>query len=595
MAAPAGRSLASNPWSPPLHRDPSFVQQSNSTHLIQFISKYDPLPADWDLTGRRHSVEQMPSLRAHLEVQHGIWRQRAYLKRRSSAPEGFTNARIKAPTSFRGRCRQRWQQFTQIISKRGGSGQRWPPFTQVVSNRGRSEPRWQQFAQVVSSKAHGVSMMIANTYRSSSCIWMRQSPTPFPKLVLFLGEIFSLAWAIFCISCSFLERLYRVCKRPLAYLVAWLLCVIILLNVFATGYTICTVSFLDTFCPKQLPLLRNFICSRWDGAQTAHKNLSAVDSSAVDSTVQPPYARYLQDEDSSFSYKLPHALSLWEQAIRSFRASVAESEYPVWEQERFHQEFTDYIEQSMRATSTAHHFYAHMIGTINHHTSNTRWLLQKLRAEGPMDNITLHVSGPLAQSMEMLNTYGMVYLPKGLQPFQQNVGHRPLDAASLMRSYVGDMIRRLEEDIMMINALQQSLNELAVASNNINTHSSQLWAENQRAAVAIKPQWWQLFSNTLQYRLDRYTIDQQALWLGELRDGVWSYSEKLRMIAGEFEAATVACHNFQERLVWEGEATDTAWIEKQAGDLEGGFTDLRLHFQNFKEEKIRFDKAVFRL
>ena len=371
-------------------------------------------------------------------------------------------------------------------------------------------------------------------------MWVQHSQTLFPKLALILGEMFSLAWAIFCISCSILGRLYRVCKRPIAYSVAGFLCTLIVLNVFATGYTIATGNILDTFCPKRLPLLRNLICSRWDLAQTGYRDLSATDP-----PVKLPYVRYLAEEDSTLSYKLPHALSMWEQAIRTFRASVTESEYPLSEQDKFHKEFSDYIDLSVSATDNAHHFYAHMMGTVNHHTINTRWLLQKLRAEGPLTDAAGYINGPLATSMEVLSAYGMVYLPNGLQPFQQNaLQQHAVDAVELMKSYMHDVKRRLGEDILMINALRLSLNDLAIASDTIRTHASQLWSDNQRASVAIQPQWWQLFSKSLQHRLDRYTIDQQALWLGQLRGTVGLYSERLHMMGAQFQAAQVSCSGF---------------------------------------------------
>ena len=162
---------------------------------------------------------------------------------------------------------------------------------------------------------------------------------------------------------ALLKWLYEVFKRPVAFAIAG----IILLNVFAACYTICSNTFLNSFCPKEEALLRYSICTRWENVRLSHRNLSAVDSA-----VKQPYARYLNNEDSTLSYKLPYALSLWEQAIYALRFSMAESGYPLREKERFHEQFSDYIEQSARATTEARRFYVHMMGTIHDYISASR-------------------------------------------------------------------------------------------------------------------------------------------------------------------------------------------------------------------------------
>ena len=203
--------------------------------------------------------------------------------------------------------------------------------------------------------------------------------------------------------------------------------------------------------------------------------------------------------------------------------------------------------------------------------------------------------------MEVLKRYGLVYLPMGLQPFQENVLQQPtLNAMEWMKSHIGDVVRGLEKDIIMINALRQSLNDLAATSENIETYTTQLWSDCQRALVASKPRWWELFSNTRQYRLEIHTIEQQALWLGKVRDGIGLISEKLCMMADDFQSTIHSCRKFQEQLSREGEMARfgwnvSYWIDRQADDLEGGFEDLRFDLQKFIKKKIRFDREMFRL
>ena len=278
---------------------------------------------------------------------------------------------------------------------------------------------------------------------------------------------------------------------------------------------------------------------------------------------------------------------------------MAESEYPLGEKERFNRGFSDYIEQSVRATSEARRFHAHMMGTITYHDFANLWLLQKLRDGHPGDNVTIYMSGPLARSMEVLNIYGMVFLPMGLQPFQENVSQQPaLDAMELVKTHIGDIGRRLEKDIVMINALRQSLDDLVAISAKLKFHTAQLLFDNRRSLIASQPQWWELWRHAPQNQLDRYMIEQQASWLGELRYTVGLLSELLRSLVDDFQSTIHSCRVFKEQLIrergaayLEWEVSD--WIKKQADDLEVYFEDLRFHLQNFEKEKVRFDKDLF--
>lgn len=90
-----------------------------------------------------------------------------------------------------------------------------------------------------------------------------------------------------------------------------------------------------------------------------------------------------------------------------------------------------------------------------------------------------------------------------------------------------------EKSVVMINALRQSLNDLVATSETIKMHTAQLLPDDRRSSIAFQPQWWELWRNTPQNRLDRYIIEQQASWLGELRDTIGLMSEILPFMADD--------------------------------------------------------------
>ena len=239
-----------------------------------------------------------------------------------------------------------------------------------------------------------------------------------------------------------------------------------------------------------------------------------------------------------------------------------------------------------------------MMDTITDHKFTTQRVLQKLSDGHPRENVTIHMNGPLAQSMEVLNTYGMVDLPMGLQPSQKNILQQSaLDAVGLMDRHVVEIVGRLEKDILMIHTLRQSLNDLVATSKDMKTHTAQLLPDNRRALVAFQPQWWELWRHTSLNRLDIHAIEQQVSWLEALQDTIGLMSEKLLFRADDFQSAIHSCNKFQEHLIREREAARFGWrvfdwIDRQAANLEGSSEDLQFDLQKFREERRRFYKEI---
>lgn len=76
--------------------------------------------------------------------------------------------------------------------------------------------------------------------------------------------------------------------------IAFWLVTIVLLNSFAVVYSFCAGNVLDTFCPKKLPVLRDWICNSWDALQDSRELTVPAKS-----TISPVYLHYLESEDST--------------------------------------------------------------------------------------------------------------------------------------------------------------------------------------------------------------------------------------------------------------------------------------------------------
>ena len=356
------------------------------------------------------------------------------------------------------------------------------------------------------------------------------------------------------------------------------------------------------FCSKKLPLLRDILCSGWDELQS-QRTTSRIDQR----NVNQPFTAYLKNDDNTMFYELPYYLSHLESTIRSFRSSLSKSEYSSSEQALFHQQFTAYIQQSSVTVLNAQHSYVNIMGTIQLHVSDTNWLVQKLNNIGFSSNVTLHINGPLAQSMKIFNSYCMVYLIGGIEPFKKNVLQgTTVKATQLMKAHVDAISKRLWTDIHMIRSLQTSLTDLANTSEDIERHVSRCTSDSRKESLARSTVWAYIIRHLLGQTFSDYQVDQRRQWLDDMRsvfkDDMLSVfkdaTESLRQAASEFEMARVFCLQLEERLTLEARAAKygweaSNWVVEQGKELSVGIEELEIQLRDFNEEKVRFDGNAF--
>lgn len=383
---------------------------------------------------------------------------------------------------------------------------------------------------------------------------------------------------------------YRIFRWPLNILATALL----LLNLFATIYYLSSGVFIDSFCHRRLPIVRDFLCSSWDEFQT-------IQSSNTTNYFRQPYSAYLHADDVYLSQGLRSDLGLWQIQFSWFRAYLSRSKMDSKDKQLFNDQFSTFIDQGARAGRYSLKMNHQIMGNIIEYVSRTTYQLKPdMIRGGLLNNETLYVNGPLAQDMAFYNSYYMLYLPGGLQPFQTNLRLR---AVQLVQDSVDSISLNLRGDIAVIKALRTSLNDLSATLYEIQTHASHTGSVNEGSGItflwtalrrkfsgienrdiATEPLWWTALIRNLNFELG----DEEKRQLEVMLPTLQATSEKLGNLADDFEQAQFACQRLYYRLLLERRAAkygkETSWLQEQIRELLDDSADLEVDLHNFRSK-----------
>ncbi|KAL8730094.1 MAG: hypothetical protein Q9166_004293 [cf. Caloplaca sp. 2 TL-2023] len=361
------------------------------------------------------------------------------------------------------------------------------------------------------------------------------------------------------------------------------------------GYTITSEAFLDGFCQYKLPIVRGMICSDRDRDQ-----LSGYNGNSTTVNLSKPLDKLLQSKEKTIAYELPFYLAHYESTVRGFRVSLPESGYSATDQEYFREEFTKFIDQSKYAIMTAQKFHVHMVRTINSHISDTKYVVQRLQDDGILSPSPKAHEGVLAWIMEWLNSYHLVYLPMGIEPFQVTDISTNVRSVSIMEKHMRGMKKRLSDDIDLVLAVRNAMNTLGQTSEDIGDHIAVCKSENSRdhsLAEGKSLQW--IGENVWGKSYENYQLNPRTKWLGTMGPLFSDVIKFLILAEHELTLAYLVCQDFLERLEVEGRAAKSGrdlpdWVKQQANELDDGIKDLEARMKAFQLEQLRFDEQVFR-
>lgn len=224
------------------------------------------------------------------------------------------------------------------------------------------------------------------------------------------GQVWNMGWPIV--------------RWPLVVLATFL----IGLNAIAFAYTVRHEAFLSNFCVKEVPLVRNWMCSAWDKLLQSGNGIVEGTGRFTD-----PLETLLLHNGSVSSYMLPHILGRYETIMRSFRVNLPVSQFSAIDQDYLNGQFTEFVDQNSVTIRSSLEFHSHIMGTISRSVSNTQYYVDKISEYNltsfPLNEGTFEISfeteDSLYKIMAWFSSHHMVYLPAGLEPFRERVVRIP--------------------------------------------------------------------------------------------------------------------------------------------------------------------------
>ncbi|KAI4264160.1 MAG: hypothetical protein L6R42_000724 [Xanthoria sp. 1 TBL-2021] len=390
--------------------------------------------------------------------------------------------------------------------------------------------------------------------------------------------------SVFLILWSFLWPLIR---WPCFLFVAVLLC----LQILAMAYTATSETFLSSFCRYRLPIVRDLICREQD--LLFNNQVTPV------MNLNQPFNRILESKDKTISYELPHYLQRYETGVRKLRATLPEAEYNAADEDFFHTKYSFLIDQCGHATTSSQNFHSHITGTINSLVSDTRYVMGKLDAYGFLGHSPVDRDGFMARMMAWLNSYYLVYLPVGIEPFQQSSVQANIDSFWLIQEHLQGILDRLQRDIDLILVLQEAMLQLVETSEAIFNHVSLCKTKNMHKKL--------LKSGVLRWTndilwgqtLEDYQIGQRDKWLDHTAPVFEEAITFLGQAVHELTSARQTCQFIIRRVESEGRAAKygrgvSEWVREQVRELDDGLDELEAKLKAFRLEKLRFQEGVFK-
>ena len=402
--------------------------QSRSS-LTSHIEATDALPVDWNSFKRKKLSEgDITDLQNRLELDHNV-RQRRVEPRRPSEldPSTLIDADLQ-------RRHNTDSNLARLVKNLHSSTLLQDPL------------RWTQ-----------------DTPKAES--WQRRIVDQISSFTHWLGN---LASALFVALLRFLYdctrtfgQTWKMCWPILRWPLVFLVTFLIALNATAFAYTVTHEAFLSNFCVKELPLVRNWMCSAWD------KRLQPGSVEETGSFLDP-LGGILDRNGSTSSYVLPHILARYQSIVRSFKVNLPVSQFSATDQQYLREQFTQFINQSDVTIQSSQDFHAHIMGTIDRVVSNTPYYIDKISEYNPTSfplnektlEITFEADDSLSKSMAWFNSHYMVFLPAGLEPFRQRVVRIPYaESVYGLQKHIAAMRDRLTIGIDMALTLQNKMKE----------------------------------------------------------------------------------------------------------------------------------------
>ena len=321
--------------------------------------------------------------------------------------------------------------------------------------------------------------------------------------------------------------------------------VLIILQLLALGYTFVSQAYLNTFCTKNLPYIRDWMCSEWDQLQIDRS--IAANKTPIEPMILMP--------GENIPWELPLYMTMWETSFRDIRINLEGSELQEGDKIFFRHNANAYLNLSETTIENVQILFNHMTITARRAVIDTEVMLQDLDGFESGQNLPSDPPEPiddlLTIGMGWLAEHRLVYLPVGVEPFREvRYSHDPqLYAISLMQEHTNGILGRLEEELLMTTQVRGDLKMLAKTADGSRGRMMMRYNEEKKAKVVRGDQFWRwVVTKFWGTSIDRYASDQRMALLESMDPVYRNASDYLVVKEKALHNIRHACETVHERL-----------------------------------------------
>lgn len=542
--------------------------------LVTYITPNDSLPADWYPKSegpRRRSANDAHYLRNFWEREYGIRRD---VKRRESEPAEFkfhefnTSRRNKFYDFILGRF-PRW-----LISLR--SKQQAVVDTTLLITLLNPDPTLTARLVGLESSTILKTWLVGNVQAISI---QRQGALEFAQ------DLLTGIWKT-------LRFLWWAFKEPILLILMLLFSV----EIFAIVYTFTNNTFMNTFCEMKPPLVRDWVCSDWDTEWVPRYRAQEV------TDINQGFENILDDGNLGFALSLPYYLSNWQSQYRYLRSHLRSAKLPAADEEFSYNKLTESMELSKDTVISSQSTFSHLHGTVNYIVDGTQKLVGSLNETGFLSAIVAQdVPGNslIATGMQWMESHYLVYLPVGLEPFQETTNTLAQNGIMRMRLFVHATRQRLMDDKMAVLTLQAQLRTLAEIADALDTAAAYATDEEETSRIIRGHRRWYSFLKLIgEPNLNDYVTEQRLQALESMVRIYQGHIDYLSRVDLQLGSALQACDALEECLIEEESLVrrglrPSDWVIEQPVILEKGAVALGQELKAWDLKKREFNKKVF--
>ena len=312
----------------------------------------------------------------------------------------------------------------------------------------------------------------------------------------------------------------------------------------------------------------------------------------VEGNLNDPFTNFFTNDNAKLAYRLSYNLTSVESTIRWFKASIPPSGYSTSDRNLLEKELTAYIDTSEVIIWDVQEFYPHIMGTIQHHVTDNNWMIARF------DDVrtSIGITGKMAHFTAFLESYHLVYLIEGVQPFQRGrLQETMIKALNVLQGQNECISARLEQDVRNTADLQKLFRQLK------NTSDTILYLSNHTKATEVdshQSHWGQLVTKLLGNTFKNKDLERRRQSLELMRPIFDNSLSLLEDTAIELGAANRYCLGLKEQLARYRQAVDSGWdvsewVFKVEEEMVKGFDELKLALRDFEDESRRLGRQGF--